>query len=170
MVKHVLNKKPIDTTNNAINFLKSLTEEEIKKRNIHDRVLVITCTRKVVNKYHHLATVQAKINVMHHQIKEFIELFNPLFRRGLSFFWEDKGGMWSQKEYNDRLISCKLDHRQFDDMQHQSLSGKTVIDKLTVDFEMLFDFKGIFTKLPKFSYAENVELSVMANEMISLDL
>ena len=120
----MLNKKPIDTTNNAIKFLNSLTEEEIKKENIQDRVLVITWARKLVNKYHHLATVQAKIEVMHHQIKEFIELFNPLFRRGLPLFWEEKGGMWSQKEYNGRLISSILDHIQFDDMQHQSLSRK----------------------------------------------
>ena len=78
--------------------------------------------------------------------------------------------MWSQKEYNDRLISCRLDHRQFDDMQHQSLFGKKLIDKLTVDFEMLFDFKSICTNLPEFSYADNVELNVMVKEMISLDL
>jgi len=78
--------------------------------------------------------------------------------------------MWSHKEYNDRLISFILDHRQFDDMQHQSLSGKTLIDKLTVDFEMLFDFKAICTKLLEFSYVENVELSVMEKEMISLDM
>ena len=45
-----------------------------------------------------------------------------------------------------------------------------MIDKLTGDFEMLFDFKSICTKLPKFSYAENVELNVMVKEMISLDL
>ena len=75
MVKHVLNKKPIDTSNNAIKFLNNLTEEEVKKQNIHDRVLVITWERKVVNKYHHLATVEVKIYVMHHQIKEFIEMF-----------------------------------------------------------------------------------------------
>ena len=31
MVKHVLNKNPIDTTNNAIKFLNNLTEEETKK-------------------------------------------------------------------------------------------------------------------------------------------
>ena len=86
MVKHVLNKNPIDTTNNAIKFLNNLIEEEIKKGNIHDIFLVITWERKVVNKYHHLTIVQAKIDVMHHQIKEFIELFNPLFRRGLPFF------------------------------------------------------------------------------------
>ena len=80
MVKQVLNKKPIDTTNNGIRFLNNLIEEEIRKENIQDRVSVITWARKVVNKYHHLETVQAKIDVMHHQIKEFIELFNPLFK------------------------------------------------------------------------------------------
>ena len=55
-------------------------------------------------------------------------------------------------------------------MQHQSLSGKTMIDKLSGDFEMLFDFKAICTKLSEFFYAENMELSVMEKEMISLDL
>ena len=78
--------------------------------------------------------------------------------------------MWSQKEYNDRLIRCRLDHRQFDDMRHQSSSGKTVIDKLIVDFEMLFYFKATCTNLPELSYVENVELSVMVKEMISLDI
>ena len=45
-----------------------------------------------------------------------------------------------------------------------------MVDKLTIDFEMFFDFKAICTQLPEFSYAENVELSVMAKEMINLDL
>ena len=107
---------------------------------------------------------------MHNQLREFAELFNPLFRRGIPLFWEEKGGMWSHREYNDRLISCILDHRQFDDMQHQSLSRKIVIDKLTIDFEMSFEFKAICTKFPEFSYAENVELNLMVKEMISLDL
>ena len=87
-----------------------------------------------MNKYHHLETVQAKIDVMHNQIKEFLQLFNPLFKRGHRFFLEEKGGMLSQKEYNDGLINCRSDHRQFDDMQQQSMSGKNVIDKLTRDF------------------------------------
>ena len=43
-----------------------------------------------------------------------------------------------------------------------------MIDKLTIDFEMLFDFKAICTKLLEFSYAENVDLGVMGKEMISL--
>ena len=77
-------------------FLNSLIEEEVRKANLQDRVLVITWERRVVNKYQHLETVQEKIDFMHNQIKEFIELFNPLFKRVLPFFWEEKGGMWSQ--------------------------------------------------------------------------
>ena len=106
---------------------------------------------------------------MNHQIKEFIEPFNPLFKGGLPFFWEEKGGMWCQKDYNDRLISCILDHRQFEDMQ-QSLSGKIVVDKLVGDFVMLFDFKATCAKLIDFSYVENVELKVLAKEMVNLGL
>ena len=58
MVKYVLHKNPIDTAHNAISFLNSLNEDEIKKENIQDRVLVIAFASKVVNKYHHLETVQ----------------------------------------------------------------------------------------------------------------
>ena len=86
MVKQVLNRKSIDTTHNEIHFLNSLTEEEIRKSNIQYRFLVITLARKVVNKYHHLEIVQAKINVMHHQIKEFIELFNPFSKEDFLSF------------------------------------------------------------------------------------
>ena len=78
--------------------------------------------------------------------------------------------MWSHKGYNDRLTSCRLDHRQFDDMHHQSLYEKIVIDKLTVDFEILFEFKAICTKFLEFSYAENMELSIITKNMINLDL
>ena len=65
MVKQVLNKNPIDIANNAIIFLNNLIEEEIKKANIQDRFLVITWERRVVNKYHHLETIQEKIGFMH---------------------------------------------------------------------------------------------------------
>ena len=168
VVKQVLNKKYIDTTHNAISFLNILIEEDIRKANIKYMILTITWERKVVKKYQHLDTVQAKIDIMNHQIKEFIKLFSPLFKRGLPSFWEEKGGMWSQKDYNDRLINSILDHKQFEDMQ-QSLSGKIVVDKLAEYFEMMFNFKATCAKLSYFSYVENVELRVLEKEMVNLD-
>ena len=75
--------------------------------------------------------------------------------------------MWSQKDYNGRLIDYILDYRNFEDMQ-QSLSGKIVVDKLAEDFEMLFDFKATCAKLSYFSYVENVELRVLEKKMINM--
>ena len=53
---------------------------------IKDRIAVITWARKVVGKHQHLDIVQAKIDIMQHQVKMFIELFTPLFKMGLLFF------------------------------------------------------------------------------------
>ena len=132
--------------------------------------MVITWARKVVNKYHQFEIVQAKVDAMHNQVKEFSKIFNPLFKRGIHLFWEDKVPMLSQKEYHHRLINCKHYHRQFSDMLQQSLSGKTVIEKLTGEFKIMFEFKAICTQSPYFSYLENVELSVMAKNMINMEM
>ena len=61
-------------------------------------------------------------------------------QKRFTFILGKKGGMFSQKEYHDRVIECRLDHRKFEDMQH-SLSGKVIVDKLGDDFEILFAFR-----------------------------
>ena len=137
----------MDTSNNAISFLNNLTEEDIRQGNIQDRILAITQARRVVIKHHHLKMVEVKWNFMHKHVNDFDLLFNPLVKRGLPFYWEEKGPMLSQKEYCDRLINCIQDHRKFEDMAQQSLSGKTVVDKLSGEFELLFDFRVMCTKL-----------------------
>ena len=48
--------------------------------------------------------------------------------------------MLTQKEYHEKLIECRLDHTNFADM-NQSLSGKTIVDKLEDEFEIFFAFK-----------------------------
>ena len=55
----------------------------------------------MVNQYHHLETVEAKIGIMAYEIKVFIEMFNPFVKMGLPLFWQEKGVMLSKKEYHD---------------------------------------------------------------------
>ena len=55
-------------------------------------------------------------------------------------------------------------------MAQQSLSRKTVIEKLFGEFELLFDFIVLCIKLPMPSYLENLELVVLAEEMINLEM
>ena len=82
-----MNKKPFDCAKNAINFLNSLSEDDLKKSNVKDRISIMTWARKVINKYHHLDTVQAKVDILAHRVKLFIEMFDLLFNKGLPFFW-----------------------------------------------------------------------------------
>ena len=79
--------------------------------NIKDRISVITWDKNIVSKHQHLDTIQAKNEIMTHQVNLFIDMFNPLFKKGLPLFGEEKGGMFSQNEYHDWLISCRLDHK-----------------------------------------------------------
>ena len=41
-----------------------------------------------------------------------------------------------------------------------------MFDKLAGEFELLFDFKVVCAKVPNFSYAEKMELRVLAHEMV----
>ena len=78
-----------------------MNEEEIRNAGIRDRISITTWARKVVNQYHHLETIEAKIGIMAHERKTFIKMFNPLVKMGLPFFWQEKGGMLSHKKYHD---------------------------------------------------------------------
>ena len=115
-----------------------------------------------------LDTVQAKVDIISHKFKEVIKLFTSLVSRGIPFFWEEQGSLLSQKEYLDKLVNCRSNHSKFEYMQ-QALSGRVVFDKLAEEFELLFDFKVVCAKVPNFSYADNMELKVLANEMVVAD-
>ena len=97
IVKEEMNKNPVDYAKNAIEFLNGIIEEEIRKDSIRDKISIITWARKVVNKYHHLETVEAKIYIMMHEIKVFIEMFNPLVKMGLPLFWKEKGNIVTER-------------------------------------------------------------------------
>ena len=95
IVRERLNKNLVNYAINAIDFLNGLTEEEIRTTNIMNMISIITWDRKVVNQHHYLDTIEAKISIMEHEVKYFIEMFNPLVKMGPPFFWEEKGGMSS---------------------------------------------------------------------------
>ena len=48
----------------------------------------------------------------------------------------------------------------------QALSKRVMFDKLAEEFELLFDFKVLCAKVPNFSYANNMELRVLAHEVV----
>ena len=142
-MKEALNKNPVDTTKNTINFLNKQYEDYLRTMGIKGRIVLITWARKVVGKHQHIEIVQAKIDIIHHQIKIFKDLFVS-FSEGFSFLLERRWKHLSQSEYQALLVKSLLDHKFFEDMT-QSLSRKTIIDKLAVYFELINTFKTICT-------------------------
>ena len=63
--------------------------------------------------------------------------------------------MLTQKEYHEKLIECRLDHTYFTDI-NQSLSGKTIVDKLADEFEIFFDFKEVCAVTQKYTPLANM--------------
>ena len=53
---------------------------------------------------------------------------------------------------------------------NQSLIGKTIIDKLVVDFELVDSFRTIGSQLPPISYVDHVEIRVLAKEMENFEI
>ena len=139
-VKEALNKNHMDASQNTINFMNDLSEDDLRTTKINDRITMITWAKKLVGKHHHIDIVQAKIDIMHYKVKVFKGSFVSLFQKGFPSFWEEYGRLFSQVEYQALLVKCRLDHKKFEDM-NQSLLEKNVVDKLAVDFEIINTFR-----------------------------
>ena len=136
-----------------------MSEEELKIVEIKDKIIVITWQRNIIGKHHHIEIVQAKANNMLQHVNSFKYLFTELFQKGLPSFWDEHGKLISQSEYQDLLVKATLDHRKFKDMT-QSLTGKAIIDKLVVYFEILDLFRIIGGKVTPIYYVDHLELGL----------
>ena len=102
--------------------------------------------------------------MMLQKVKYFNGLFIELCHKSFPSFWDEDGKLISQSEYQALLIKARLYHRKFKDTT-QSLSGKAIIDKLDMDFEIVFSFKSIGSNIPPIYYVYHVELIFLAKEM-----
>ena len=86
-----MEKKPLNTAHNAVNFLNSLTYQNLQDIGIKDRVEIVLWAKKFINKHQLMKIVQDKVNQMSSQIKYFRVAFKYLFDDGLPSFWDDEG-------------------------------------------------------------------------------
>ena len=76
--------------------------------------------------------------------------------------------MFSQEHYHNLLVQCRMVHTKFNDLE-KKLTGKTIVDMLTEDFEILQKFAIIRSRFPKKSYEAYMELEVSIQEMMEWD-
>ena len=81
-----MNKKPLETAENAMTYLSSLSDKASSSYGFQNMVVVVSTARKVIAKHRMKETVQAKIKLTEHKIREVIKLSKPLTSKGLPFF------------------------------------------------------------------------------------
>ena len=86
LVNENLDKKPLETTQNAVKFLKTLKYEDMQEMAIRDRLAIILWAIKFINKHNLVKVVQEKANQMLLEVKDFKKMFQEQFDEGLPPF------------------------------------------------------------------------------------
>jgi hypothetical protein len=73
---------------------------------------------------------------MDQSVQDFKDLFEELFIKGLPPFWDGKGELYDQEEYNALLTQCRMDHSKFETLE-ENLKGATLVEHPIIDFEIL---------------------------------
>jgi hypothetical protein len=106
---------------------------------------------------------------MEQSIQEFKDMFEQLFIKGLPPFWDGKGKLYDQEEYNSLLSQCRMDHSKFEGLE-ENLKGPNLVEYLTTDFEILNQFKTVKIGLPTMTYATCIDLEILIKEMMDYEI
>jgi hypothetical protein len=130
---------------------------------------LIIWARRVIAKHNLLKSVQTKATQIEHSVQEFKYLFEELFSKGLPPFWDGKGKLYDQEEYNARLTQCRMDHFKFNTLE-KNMKGSTLVEHLITDIEILNQFKEVNLGLPVMSYVSCIDLDIMIKKMTDYDI
>ena len=104
VVNETLDKRPLETTQNATNFMNTLTQIDMQNLGIKDRVVIIIWERMIIGKHNHVKNVREKVEQMLLQVQSLKKLFQKLFENGLPSFWDDTKKLISQEQYHSLLV------------------------------------------------------------------
>ena len=106
---------------------------------------------------------------MEKSVQEVKDLFEELFIKGLPPFWDGKGKLYDEEEYNSRLAQCRMDHSKFEILE-ENLKGATLVECLITYFEILYQFKKVNIRLLAMVYASCIDLEILIKEMMDYDI
>jgi hypothetical protein len=92
-----------------------------------------------------------------------------LFIKGLIPFWDGKGKLYDQGEYNAHLTQCQMDHSKFKTLE-EDLKGDTLVEHMITNFEILNQFKEVMFGFLFMSYASCIDLEILTKEMTDYDI
>jgi hypothetical protein len=86
IVKEHSQKKPINKARNTINFMNQTSNTTLATLGVKDRFAIIIWAKRFLEKHNLLNKVLDKAKQMEEEVRQFKEVFKPLFDKGLPFF------------------------------------------------------------------------------------
>ena len=124
---------------------------DLQTNRVKDRTALIIWARRIIAKHNFLKSVETKAVQMEKIIQEFKDTFEQFFIKGLPPFWDGKGKLYNQEEYNSLLTQCRMDHSKFEGLE-ENLKGPSLVEYLSIDFEISNHFKIVKIGLPTMNY------------------
>ena len=81
-----MEKRPLVTAQNTLNFLNSLSYQKLQELGIKDRVSIVMWAKKIIHKHHLIKTVHDKSEGLLLQVNSFKQEFKELFEDGFPSF------------------------------------------------------------------------------------
>jgi hypothetical protein len=100
---------------------------------VNERTALIIWAMRIITKHNFLKSVQTKAVQMEQSIQEFKDTFEQLFIKGLPPFWDGKGKLYDQEEYNSLLSQCRMDHSKFEGLE-ENRKGPSLVGYLAMEF------------------------------------
>ena len=140
VVKEHLQKKLVKKAQNTINFMHQKYDSTLATIGVKDRFSIIIWAKKFLENHNILNKVLNKAKQMEEEVRQFKEVFKPLFDKGLLFFQDCNGKLFSKEGYNVLLTQAMMDHSMFEDLE-KSLKGEAIVNQLLNDFDILAQLK-----------------------------
>ena len=75
LVNKTMERKPLATAQNVLNFLNSLTYQKLHDIGVKDRIAMVLWAKKFIHKHHLMKAVQDKTDEMISQVNDFKQAF-----------------------------------------------------------------------------------------------
>ena len=98
------------------------------------------------------------------KVLHFNKKITDLLSKGMPSFWDDKGNIISNEDYEVLLVQNKSEEDKFEDLD-KHMKGPIIVEKLNEDFDLLAEIWLIQKNLQNPSYTQSVEIEVIKREM-----
>ena len=102
---------------------------------VDNRTTMIALEDKVIYKHKYVRIIKGKSKVLK-KVQDFRDKFTNVISKGMPSFWDNRGNLISQEDYQAIIVQNKSEEDKFEDLERH-IKGSTIVEKIREDCELL---------------------------------